>query len=308
MSHFLFYWKLDEIAASLAYGYLPHAASGQFNSVTPGDTLWICGSRTQADLLTIGPLLVQEMVGQEEADKRMGGPTFEAEYHAFASPGNTSPTREVSLTSVANRLRFVSRGRPSLDFTKNLGGQLQRIRELTPESAALISELWQLESEREITDYDAIEGDLERFKDLDVERQTTMRREQALLRRVLFGGQSIGECILCGKAFPCSLLVTAHIKPRAACTDAERRDFRNNVAPMCLFGCDALFERRVVIVTDGKIRVTRTLFTHDCPSLLNEIEDRSVPFCTPQRQKYFGSSGLSVGKNGALIKLRDLFS
>jgi hypothetical protein len=93
--------------------------------------------------------------------------------------------------------------------------------------------------------------------------------------------------ILCGKAFPCSLLVVAHIKPRAACTDCERRDFRNNVAPMCLFGCDALFERRVVVVTDGKVRVRRAFFTHGCPSLLDEIEDRAVTFCTPQREKYF---------------------
>jgi hypothetical protein len=283
MSQFLFYWKLDEIDASLAYGYLPHAASGQFNSVTPGDTLWICGSRTQSELLIIGPLVVHEMVAQGEADKRMGGTTFEAEYHVFASTDSISPTREVALTSIVKRLRFVSRERPSLDLGKTLGGQLQRIRELTPASAALISELWGLAAQREVEDYNAVEADLERFTDLDVERLTTTRREQALLRRVLFGGELVGECILCGRAFPCSLLVAAHIKPRAACTDQERRDFRNNVAPMCLFGCDALFERRVVVVTDGKVRVRRTLFSRDCPSLLNEIEDRSVTFCTPQR-------------------------
>src|ERR1700722_5640594 len=139
-SQFMFYWKLDEIDASLAYGLLPHAASNQFNSVAPGDTLWICGSRTQTDLLTIGPLLVHEMVTQEEADRRMGGSTLETKYHAFASDENTSPTREVSLPSMMSRVRFVSRERASLDLGKNLGGQLQRIRQLTPESAALISE------------------------------------------------------------------------------------------------------------------------------------------------------------------------
>jgi hypothetical protein len=168
MSHFLFYWKLDEIDHSLAYGELPHAASGQFNSVTPGDTLWICGSRTQAELLTIGPLVVDEMVAQDEADKRMGGPTFEAEYNAFASADNVSPTREVSLTSIVERLRFVSRERPSLDLRKTLGGQLQRIRELTSESAGLISELWGLETQSDVEDYDAVQRDLEHFKDLDV--------------------------------------------------------------------------------------------------------------------------------------------
>ena len=287
MSHFLFYWKLDEIDASLNYGYLPHAASGQFNSVVPGDTLWICGSRTQKDLLTIGPLLVHRMVGQDEADKRMGGPTFEAKYHAFAPSDAISPTREVSLTSIVDRLRFESRERPSLDLGKTFGGQLQRIRKLTPESAARISKLCGIAAQREAEGYTTVQVELERFKNLDVKRQVTLRREQAVLRRVLFGGKSVGECILCGKAFPCSLLVAAHIKPRAACTDFERRDYRNNVAPMCLFGCDALFERRLIYVKDGKVRLRRAFFKHDRPSVFDEIENRDVTFCTVKRQKYF---------------------
>ena len=206
MSHFLFYWKLDEIDASVNYGYLPHAANGQLYSVVPGDTLWFCGCRTQKDLLTIGSLLVH----------RCG-----------------------------------------------------------------------IAAQREAEGYTTVQVELERFKNLDVKRQVTLRREQAVLRCVLLGGKSVGECVLCGKAFPCSLLVAAHIKPRAACTDFERRDYRNNVAPMCLFGCDALFERRLIYIKDGKVRLWRAFFKHDRPNVFDEMENRDVTFCTAKRQKYF---------------------
>jgi hypothetical protein len=229
--------------------------------------------------------LVADLVDQREADRRMGYQTFEAKYHAFAS--DVSETREVSLMPVAERLRFVSRDRPLIDLGKSIGGQLQRIRKLDASSATLVSELWSHAAQRELDEYDAIPGDLDRFKELDVQRQITARAEQDFLRRLPFGTSPTGECILCGKKFPRSLLVAAHIKPRADCSDEERRDFRNNVAAMCLFGCDALFERGVASVSGGRVRVHRDVFSHDLPSLLEEIDDRPVPFCTPTRERYF---------------------
>jgi hypothetical protein len=62
---------------------------------------------------------------------------------------------------------------------------------------------------------------------------------------------------------PTALLIAAHIKPRSKCTEDERRDFVNNVIPMCLLGCDALFELRFLVVADGKVHVKKNLVTTD---------------------------------------------
>jgi hypothetical protein len=68
------------------------------------------------------------------------------------------------------------------------------------------------------------------------------RGEQAELRQRLFGGRDEASCALCGEVYPVDLLGAVHIKPRAACTDDERRDLDNVVLAACLLGCDALYE------------------------------------------------------------------
>ena len=50
-----------------------------------------------------------------------------------------------------------------------------------------------------------------------------------------------------------SCLVAAHIKKRAACSLEEKKDYKSIVMPMCSFGCDYLYERGYIAVSDGKI-------------------------------------------------------
>jgi hypothetical protein len=87
---------------------------------------------------------------------------------------------------------------------------------------------------------------------LDEERRVLTRKEQAFLRKHLLGGNDYGECFLCGEKLPVELLVTAHIKARAKCSEEERRDWAN-IVPMCILGCDALFERGHVAVVDHRL-------------------------------------------------------
>jgi len=87
---------------------------------------------------------------------------------------------------------------------------------------------------------------------LDVEVQTQARTEQNRLRRSLFTSKK-SKCGICNREFPIKFLVAAHIKKRAFCTDDEKRDIENIVMPMCIFGCDALFEKGVIGVQDGYI-------------------------------------------------------
>ena len=86
--------------------------------------------------------------------------------------------------------------------------------------------------------------------DLDRKIEASQRVEQAYLRRMLFPAPD-AECDLCGRRFEVEFLVAAHIKRRASCTGSERRDVAHVVMSACKFGCDELFERGYVTVTDG---------------------------------------------------------
>jgi len=84
-----------------------------------------------------------------------------------------------------------------------------------------------------------------------------MRVEQGFIRQQLFGGKRELQCVICGRSFPTELVRAAHIKRRADCSSAEKRDYQNNVVPMCTLGCDELFERGYVVVRDGSVQKGR---------------------------------------------------
>lgn len=77
------------------------------------------------------------------------------------------------------------------------------------------------------------------------------RLEQAKLRRKLLGRRSELSCAFCGHVVPKRLIVAAHIKRRADCTDDDIRDIAHNILPLCALGCDALFEGGYVSVRNG---------------------------------------------------------
>jgi hypothetical protein len=89
---------------------------------------------------------------------------------------------------------------------------------------------------------------------LDRQCSTRGRVEQRFLRAHLFGANPTAACALCGARLLTELMVAGHIKPRSACTLKERRDVVNIAFPVCLLGCDALYERGLVSV-DRKGRV-----------------------------------------------------
>ena len=78
------------------------------------------------------------------------------------------------------------------------------------------------------------------------------RREPSYWRKVLFKKSLLGTCHICRNVMPVKYLVDAHVKPRHRCNLEERLD-RHNMIAACLFGCDALFERRALFVKDGII-------------------------------------------------------
>jgi hypothetical protein len=286
--HFLVYWRPDQIQNAITKGVLDHAASEQFGRVAPGDILWITGRGTQEPFITVGPLHVAEIADQEEAARRLPYKPWPARYHALSTADAATVTQEVSLTPILNDLEFASSISPRLDRAKPLGRQLQTIRQLTDAAAQKLTQLWDSAATVALGEFEEIEKNLDAYEELDQKRVVLVRREQSFLRQYLFGENEMGTCAICGSDLPVFLLVAAHIKPRAKCSDTERRDYANNIVPMCLLGCDALFERGFIVVEDGRIHVRlHGNMNEKLDRFLRQIEGRATSAWKSGRVKYF---------------------
>ncbi|GEM_PF-1268290 len=100
--------------------------------------------------------------------------------------------------------------------------------------------------------YDGFRARLRGLTDTDREAVVLGRTEQSILTEWVFAGADHADCALCGRSFSTRALVTAHKKKRAHCTEYERRD-PYIVFPLCLFGCDFLYEKGIISVQNGVI-------------------------------------------------------
>ncbi|WP_174876056.1 hypothetical protein [Vogesella oryzae] len=87
----------------------------------------------------------------------------------------------------------------------------------------------------------------------DETREQTARKEQHILQEWLFKDKTHENCAICGQEFSIKSLVTAHKKPRSDCNDAERLD-PYIVMPVCLMGCDYLYENMYVYIDGIEIK------------------------------------------------------
>lgn len=125
-------------------------------------------------------------------------------------------------------------------------------------------------------------------KELDIESKGKARTEQSFLRKILFKDKKNGTCGICGKIYPVSFLVAAHIKLRAVCTVQEKLDFKNIVMPMCKFGCDELYEKGYIVVDNGKIKSTdKGNRTESMDKYIEHIIGRTCSYWNENNSKYF---------------------
>ena len=87
----------------------------------------------------------------------------------------------------------------------------------------------------------------------DETREQTARKEQHILQEWLFKDKTHENCAICGQEFSVKTLVTAHKKPRSDCNDAERLD-PYIVMPLCLMGCDYLYENMYIYIDGVEIK------------------------------------------------------
>jgi hypothetical protein len=111
----------------------------------------------------------------------------------------------------------------------------------------------------------------------DVESESFRRKEQATLREFLFDGKESEQCAICGTEFQIKALIAAHKKQRSTCDERERSD-PYVVMPLCKFGCDYLYEERLVKIINGSVRKTADLerFSQGELRHLDEIEGRKI--------------------------------
>jgi hypothetical protein len=137
------------------------------------------------------------------------------------------------------------------------------------------------------------EAELQSFnatsENLDLPIISSRRLEQARLRQLHFGSKKSVRCSLCGRLLPRNLLVVGHIKPRSRCTPAERRDMEHIAMPICLLGCDTLFDRGYVSVSDKGRIITSIVKGNNKPlhSMLSQLNRRSCPNHTSDSEHYF---------------------
>lgn len=128
---------------------------------------------------------------------------------------------------------------------------------------------------------------------LDKTAARAARMEQGYLRQELFKKDKYSMkdsevCAICGKEYPINLLVAAHIKKRAKCSDEEKRDYENIVMPLCKLGCDELYERGYIAVIKGKVFIiNQNKITSDLKRYLVKIDGLSCSQWKPSTKKYF---------------------
>lgn len=115
------------------------------------------------------------------------------------------------------------------------------------------------------------------------------RLEQKYLRELLFGEKAKYKCAICNRLLPVELMVAGHIKQRSECTFKEKKDFYNIVFPVCLLGCDSLYEKGFLGVNQsGFIEVSSCLnSSKSITSFLSRLNGKKCFCWNKNNSKYF---------------------
>ena len=136
-----------------------------------------------------------------------------------------------------------------------------------------------IEIVRHINSYDRylrFKNLLDDLEDTDELDEQNRRKDQSILRDWLFEDKEFESCGICGDKFSINALIAAHKRKRSECNDDERRD-PYIVMPMCVFGCDYLYESAHIMIKNGTVNVGLPV-EHDGPEKerVAKVVDRKV--------------------------------
>jgi hypothetical protein len=185
---------------------------------------------------------------------------------------------------------------PYVDFNRAVGYAdnyvIQGFNVLRQEQSISVMKTFDLESEifvEEITEeaYEEVLSKLQSLEETETEIISKRRLEQGYLKSNLFGKKTIGTCAGCKKEYPVSYLITAHIKKRAFCEPNERKDL-NIVMPMCKLGCDEIYEKGYISVSNGVfVDMSKTPNSAELQKYINQISGSKCDFYNEKTKAYF---------------------
>ena len=145
----LLYWS-PETADDVLSRKRPfdHAASDQLWRTSPGDTIWAVTVRN-GDLFLLGKLYIDEVTNRMGAITRIGATSVwgNKKHYAIAPPNQIEPMKQVSITNIADKLRFEATSKERRQLNLRGGGkvnaqQLQTMRILEDSTVGLLKQAW----------------------------------------------------------------------------------------------------------------------------------------------------------------------
>lgn len=145
--HFLLYWREESVVAHIESDYpLDVIASNQLGRVSSGDTIWLVTISSEGELILAGRMLVDKITDYKEAARIVSeSQLWDADFYALPARGEAEPLDGINLEELAFELRFNSRIADRFDAARGKINpqQIQTMRELTIESAQLLTEIWE---------------------------------------------------------------------------------------------------------------------------------------------------------------------
>lgn len=114
-----------------------------------------------------------------------------------------------------------------------------------------------------------------------------VRKSQAKLRKLYFGDSKIAKCGVCSKSYKAEFLWISHLKKYTECSPNEKLD-PLVVMPMCLFGCDKLYEEGYIYIDNGVVKSNekQKKATSDMLKYIEKISEQKCYHWHNNRQKY----------------------
>ena len=119
-------------------------------------------------------------------------------------------------------------------------------------------------------------------------KHTQSRKEQGILRAILFKDVHETKCAICQRTLPTDLMVAAHIKPRSKCTTSERTN-PNIVMPVCKVGCDDFYEKGYILVdSNGVIKTnSKVEYSSQLRKVIREIIGKQCTHFSNDTAQFF---------------------
>lgn len=160
-SHYMLYWQ-ERSVTDHASNDLPLdvIASNQLMRLVPGDSIWIVTLTEERELVLAGRMVVGEIVGYEEAIRRLpNAGLWQAEYYAFPEPGTEEYLNPNNIHDRAEEIRFESENDRLIVRDGAINPQqLQSMRKLTRETADLFEQLFEVNEGIHLDDVDPVEA------------------------------------------------------------------------------------------------------------------------------------------------------